>query len=200
LVLKKGYIDANIIADWMLVKGISDEEVGKLRDSVIASHELIEHLFETEPFSAVISPWALAEAITSMKRSIISIKMIYANIPLVYYEDVSADPSFVINPKECKLFDDVVEDLMDRLSKCKSHILVESIEFESKSLSDLMLKYCLSADDALHLLLAQKYHCDFLITRDKHFTRIKNKLKNTIKILEPRTFFDDRGNFTLPQV
>lgn len=177
--MKTIFIDANVIADWFLIKDASDK-IDELREDKILhdrlknisySYTLVEALMiETEGYHTVSSNLALAETFSIFFNEITCFKMYKLGIPLTMWSRRKAKQ--VLTDEE-KYY--AKESILNYLNILKKYFEIVDDIMDDEIYPKLVLDYGLRTHDALLLTTAICKKCSWFITRDADITNLRRK-------------------------
>lgn len=181
--MPKVFIDANIIANWILISS-SANRVEELKDDKILSERfrtfsysyvLIEALKEENTYEAVTSILALGEVYHVLYNEVLSLKMYRSGIPLTLWSKLRSKNDLTEDEKS--IFWDTVR---NHLNELKSFIAVIDDKVDDEIYPKLVLDYGLRPHDAILLTTAILNECEWFITNDSEIIQL-NKQKSKHK-------------------
>ena len=171
------YIEANILADWLLLETMSKWQRAKLAEGVVASHKLVSFLLESqgEEIQAFTSYWAIYEALGVIKRASVNTWMVLDGIPVNLYSQVKDSERYEIQEEQVRKIERLVRRLAEGDKKHhRLRVLAEAADLDAGMA--LILAKNLEAPDSFHVGIALSYGCDIFVTRDGDFNRVKEFL------------------------
>lgn len=179
------YVEANILADWLLVETTKKSRWKKLSENVTASHKLVSFLLETEDerVQAFTSFWAVFEALGVIKRASVAVWMVLDGMPTNLYSHVKDSEKYEVQDTQLRKIQRLVRLLVKGDKKHHAlRILSETPDLDTGT--SLILSKNLEAADSFHVGIALNYLCDVFVTRDGDFDKVKAALsKGRIEIL-----------------
>ena len=199
------YIEANILADWLLVETMKKVQRSKLSEGVIASHRLVSFLLETQDdrIQAFTSYWAVFEALGVIKRASVLVWMVLDGMPVNLYSHVKDSERYEVQAGQLKKIQRLINWLVKGDKRHHNlRVLSETPDLEAGM--SLILSKNLEAADSFHVGIALSYGCDYFVTRDTDLDKIKTILsKEKIEALTSREMVErlqSEGLFRFPRI
>lgn len=176
--MSKVFIDANVIANWILISS-SANRLEELKDDKILSERfrafsysyvLIEALKEDNTYEAVTSTLALGEVYHVLYNEVLSLKMYRSGIPLTLWSKLRNKNDLTEDEKS--IFWDTVR---SHLNELKSFIAVIDDNVDNEVYPKLVLDYGLRPHDAILLTTAVLNECKWFITNDSEIIQLNKR-------------------------
>ncbi|RLI87444.1 MAG: hypothetical protein DRO98_04190 [Archaeoglobales archaeon] len=195
----KIFLDANIIADWILIKNKAQEVTDETEDNVLTeryrymgySYKLIEKI-RSLGLKAYTSQLSIAEVFSVIYDDVINLKLFMKAIPTAAWNWLSIREKELLDDEEAY---EIYEGILERFDELFLNVEIVDEVLDLELLSHLILKLGLRTHDALLLTTAILNGMDYFVTRDERLIRKTRKLKKMPKIviLRPQSLLSKIG-------
>jgi predicted nucleic acid-binding protein len=189
----KIFLDANVIADWILVKNkVRDDD--QIKDDVILeryrqigySFRLIDKIIKSNKKIAITSQLVLAEVFSVIYDDVINMKLFAKAIPTALWNWISIRGKEVLSEDEAY---EIYNDTMKSFDELFSGVELVEETYNLELLGYFILKLGLKTHDAVILTTALENDATYFVTRDVRLIenlRAKEfKNKFSIKVRKP---------------
>lgn len=182
------YLDSSVLLDWFLVRTVSSKEfIEAASDRIMPSYTLIENFLNNPnqyPAGCCTSDWALAEAVSVIRRARIELSMFLDVVPLRFYDRVKDAPRYALTSVQIEQIKEQLADFRKRartwVSGKMSIVILPSVATET-GIEPFITGFGLDTEDAFHLSIATGNLCDVFVTRDNDFASKKKLIEKEIK-------------------
>lgn len=197
--MPKVFIDANVIANWILISS-SISRLEELKDDKILnerfkafsySYVLIEALKEDDSYEALTSTLALGEVYHVLYNEVIALKLYRSGIPLTLWSKLRNKNDLTEDEKS--IFWDTVR---SHLNELRSFIFVVGDNVDNEIYPKLVLDYGLRPHDAILLTTAIKNECGWFITNDSEIINMNKEKSARRKRRKKRPLLSELFNIT----
>ena len=182
------YLESSVLLDWFLARTVESKEFKEAAsDKIMPSYTLIENFLSDPnqyPAACSTSDWALAEAVSVIRRARIELSMFLDVVPLRFYDRVKDTPRYALTSLQIEQIKEQLANFRKRARKRASGKIpikiLPSIATDY-ALEPFITGFGLDSEDAFHLAIATGNLCDVFVTRDNDFASKKELIEKEIK-------------------
>jgi len=151
------------------------------------SHTLIENFLNDPnqyPAGCCTSDWALAEAVSVIRRARIELSMFLDVVPLRFYDRVKDTPRYALTTLQVEQIREQLADFRRRARRLMSgKIPIEILPSVATefAIEPFITGFGLDSEDAFHLAIATTSLCNVFVTRDNDFVSKKKLIEREIR-------------------
>ena len=180
--MKKVFLDSNVIANWILIKDLSEkidefknERVLRRRfESISFSHTLIEALLFSDKYKVETSNLAIAEVYHVIDNEIISLRLYRNGIPLTLWSKMREKQKLTEEDKYL-----IRETITRYIGELEENADIINDKIDREVYPKLVLEYGLRTHDAVLLTTAILDRCSWFITNDREIVSLCKKKRKT---------------------